>query len=79
MYLIFDPSVRAASPILAFAIIGVIASVLTEIGDLFESFVKRRAGIKDMGKIMPGHGGVMDRIDGMSFASAFIFFAFLII
>ncbi len=79
VYLIFDPSVRAASPILAFAIIGVIASVLTEIGDLFESFVKRRAGIKDMGKIMPGHGGVMDRIDGMSFASAFIFFAFLII
>lgn len=79
VWLIFKPSVNVAVPVLAFALIGVVAGILTELGDLFESFIKRRAGVKDMGKIMPGHGGVMDRIDGMSFASAFIFFAFLII
>ena len=62
----------------AFIIIGVVASVLTEIGDLFESYIKRKVGIKDMGRIMPGHGGVMDRIDGMSFAAVFIYFMFLL-
>lgn len=67
------------SPVLAFIIIGVVAAVLTEVGDLFESYIKRRVGIKDMGNLMPGHGGIMDRIDGMTFAAAFIYFIFLIL
>lgn len=67
------------SPIIAFILIGVFASVLTEIGDLFESLIKRKVGLKDMGKILPGHGGVMDRIDGMSFAAVFVFFIFLLL
>ncbi len=67
------------SPLIIFIICGVLGSVLTEIGDLFESYIKRKVGIKDMGKIMPGHGGVMDRIDGMSFAAVFIFFVFLLL
>ena len=79
VYLVFRPELNTSVPALVIAIIGLFASILTEIGDLFESFIKRRAGIKDMGKIMPGHGGVMDRIDGMSFASAFVFFAFLLV
>lgn len=67
------------SPVIAFILIGVFASILTEIGDLFESLIKRKVGIKDMGKVMPGHGGIMDRIDGMSFAAVFVFFTFLLL
>ena len=66
------------SPVILFAIIGVVGSILTIIGDLFESFVKRRAGIKDMGNILPGHGGAMDRMDGSMFLSVFIYFIFLL-
>lgn len=67
------------SPVIVFILIGVFASILTEIGDLFESYIKRRVGIKDMGRILPGHGGIMDRIDGMSFAAVFVFFTFLLL
>lgn len=64
----------SANPYLYFGIVGLIASVLTELGDLVESFIKRSVGIKDSGKIFPGHGGMLDRIDGLIFASVFIYF-----
>ena len=44
-------------------------SVLAQIGDLFESWIKRRAGVKDSSRVIPGHGGVMDRVDGLVFAA----------
>jgi phosphatidate cytidylyltransferase len=53
--------------------LGVLAlalSVLAQAGDLFESAVKRRFGAKDSGRIIPGHGGLMDRLDGFLFAAA---------
>ncbi len=62
------------NPYLYFAVVGLVAALLTEIGDSVESFIKRSFGVKDSGKIFPGHGGVLDRFDGLIFASVFIYF-----
>ena len=79
VYWIFAPSVAGISPFWFFFIIGLVASIVNIFGDLFESFIKRRVGIKDMGKIVPGHGGVMDRIDGTSFVVVVIYIAFMLV
>jgi phosphatidate cytidylyltransferase len=47
------------------AVIAAVLSIGSQIGDLFESWIKRRFGVKDSSKLIPGHGGVMDRVDGL--------------
>ena len=51
-----------------------IISLISQLGDLFISYLKRKAKIKDTGKILPGHGGILDRVDGIIFAVPFSYF-----
>lgn len=60
-------------------IVGIVASVCGQCGDLFESYLKRRAGVKDSGTILPGHGGVMDRVDAILFVVPIVFVSLLFI
>jgi len=56
-------------PVFTLAIAAVLLSIWGAVGDLFESFIKRRFGVKDSGFLIPGHGGVLDRVDAMMFAA----------
>jgi CDP-diglyceride synthetase len=64
-----------------FLIYGVLASIISQMGDIYASLIKRQNGVKDYGNILPGHGGFMDRVDGISFnlvlTVIFAFFMFL--
>ena len=61
--------VTALTGLFAIAMLAVILSICAQGGDLFESFLKRRFGAKDSGHLIPGHGGLMDRLDGFVTAS----------
>jgi phosphatidate cytidylyltransferase len=54
-----------------------IISIISQLGDIFISYCKRISKIKDTGKIIPGHGGLLDRVDGMIFAFPFSYIFFL--
>ncbi|WP_420469519.1 phosphatidate cytidylyltransferase [Brevundimonas sp. FT23042] len=54
------------------ALLGLAAAAATMAGDLWESALKRRYGVKDAGKLIPGHGGLLDRVDGLMFAAVVV-------
>jgi phosphatidate cytidylyltransferase len=61
-------------PLVHFAILGILCGIISQLGDWSASVIKRAVGIKDYGNIIPGHGGVLDRIDSILFTAPAVYF-----
>ena len=57
---------------------GLVLSLATQLGDLFESWIKRKHMIKDSGKLLPGHGGLLDRLDGLITSSIILYIGYIV-
>ena len=71
--------IDALPPAWAFGLLGLMCGALSQLGDLTASMIKRHCGVKDFGTLLPGHGGVMDRMDGILFSAAACYIFFKII
>ena len=60
--------------IIIFAVVGAVSSVISQIGDLCASAVKRNCEKKDYGRLIPGHGGIMDRFDSIIFLTPIVYY-----
>jgi len=65
--------------LISWVIMGIIVVIFGSIGDLIQSRIKRIAGVKDSGVIMPGHGGIYDRLDSLIFAAPFVYLYLILV
>ena len=65
--------------LLSFMAMGLVGSVISQLGDFVASSIKRDSGIKDYGSILPGHGGLMDRFDSVVFIAPFVYYVMAVI
>ncbi len=77
-------NVPALSPttglnIMHYLILGFVGALFTQLGDLIASYIKRQCEIKDFGKTLPGHGGILDRIDGILLNAVFLYIYLMIL
>ena len=61
------------------AIVSAVGSVISQVGDLAASAIKRNHDIKDYGKLIPGHGGIMDRFDSVIFTAPITYFLIILL
>ena len=64
--------------IITVILIGVVVAIIGLIGDLMESLIKRYYGVKDSGKLLPGHGGILDRFDSVMLAAPMMYYCILL-
>jgi phosphatidate cytidylyltransferase len=62
-----------------FIIIGLLCGIFSQLGDLAASYIKRYANLKDFGKLIPGHGGILDRFDSILFTMPVVYYYFLLV
>jgi phosphatidate cytidylyltransferase len=72
--LLFRQLFFPALPLLHVSVLAVVGGVVGQLGDLSESAIKRSAGVKDSGAILPGHGGILDRLDCLLFLVPFVYY-----
>ena len=65
---------NAGVDVVSYAIIGAVGGAISQVGDLSASAIKRQCGIKDYGKLIPGHGGILDRFVSVIFTAPIIYY-----